>query len=76
MVSSLPLLSCELSVSVKENPDRKKIYQNYDVTTLLTNNYNTHIRYISRNKGNQTIKLGQLIETFFLKNHTQNMVEN
>ena len=24
MVSSLPLLSCELSVSVKENPDRKK----------------------------------------------------
>ena len=76
MVSSLPLLSCELSVSVKENPDRKKIYQNYDVTTLLTNNYNTHIRYISRNKGNQTIKLGQLIETFFLKNHTQNMMEN
>ena len=63
-------------MSVKENPDRKKIYQNYDVTTLLTNNYNTPIRYISRNKGNQTIKLGQLIETFFLKNHTQNMVEN
>ena len=24
MVSSLPLLSCELSVSMKENPDRKK----------------------------------------------------
>ena len=24
MVSSLPLLSCELSVSVKENSDRKK----------------------------------------------------
>ena len=24
MVFSLPLLSCELSVSVKENPDRKK----------------------------------------------------
>ena len=24
MVPSLPLLSCELSVSVKENPDRKK----------------------------------------------------
>ena len=24
MVSSLPLLSCESSVSVKENPDRKK----------------------------------------------------
>ena len=26
MVHSLPLLSCELSVSVKENPDRKKIF--------------------------------------------------
>ena len=24
MVPSLPLLSCELSVSVKKNPDRKK----------------------------------------------------
>ena len=24
MVPSLPLLSCELSLSVKENPDRKK----------------------------------------------------
>ena len=24
MVPSLPLLSCELSVSVKENPDKKK----------------------------------------------------
>ena len=27
MVPSLPLLSCELSVSVKENPDRKKNIQ-------------------------------------------------
>ena len=26
MVSSLPLLPCELSVFVKENPDRKKIH--------------------------------------------------
>ena len=24
MIPSLPLLSCDLSVSVKENPDRKK----------------------------------------------------
>ena len=33
---------------------------------------------ISRSKGNQTTKFGQLIEynmIFFLKNHTQNMVE-
>ena len=26
---------------------------------------------MSRSKGNQTMKFGQLIETFFLKNHTQ-----
>ena len=31
---------------------------------------------ISRNKGNQTMKFGQLIEySIFLKNHTQNVVE-
>ena len=34
---------------------------------------------ISRSKGNQAIKFGQLIEynigTFLLKNHTQNVVE-
>ena len=34
---------------------------------------------ISRSKGNQTMKFGQLIESnmkiFFLKNHIQNMVE-
>ena len=29
---------------------------------------------ISRSKGNQTTKFGQLIETFFLKNHAQNVV--
>ena len=30
MVPSLPLLSCESSVSVKENPDRKKIFFSFD----------------------------------------------
>ena len=33
---------------------------------------------ISRNKGNQTMKSGQLIEyekSFFLENHTKNVVE-
>ena len=34
---------------------------------------------ISRNKGNETIKFGQLIQhnmiIFFLKNHTQNVIE-
>ena len=32
----------------------------YDVTTWLTNNCNTH--NISRSKGNQTMKFGQLME--------------
>ena len=30
---------------------------------------------ISRSKGNQAMKFDQLIEYFFLKNHTQNPVE-
>ena len=34
---------------------------------------------ISRNKGNETMKFGQLIQhnmiIFFLKNHTQNVIE-
>ena len=30
---------------------------------------------ISRGKVNQIIKFGQLIETFFLKNYTQNVLE-
>ena len=33
MVPSLPLLSCELSVSMKENPDRKKNNNNKDSRT-------------------------------------------
>ena len=34
----------------------------YDVTAWLANNYNTHIANISRNKGNQTMKFGQVKE--------------
>ena len=34
----------------------------YDVTTWLTNNYNTDIAQISRSKNNQTIKFNQLIK--------------
>ena len=30
---------------------------------------------ISKSKNNQTMKFGQLIETFLLRNHTQNVVE-
>ena len=42
----------------------------------LTNNYNTHIVHISRSKGNQKMKFGQLTECnkklFFFKNHEEN----
>ena len=31
---------------------------------------------ISRSKDNQRIKFGHLIEIYFLKSHTQNVVEN
>ena len=37
MVPSLPLLSCESSVSVKENPDRKKKQKNSDLAGNLNN---------------------------------------
>ena len=30
---------------------------------------------ISRSKNNQTMKFDQLVETLFLKNHTQNVVD-
>ena len=44
----------------------------YDVTTWFTNNCNKHIPNISRSKGNQTMKFGQVIEynksSVFLKN--------
>ena len=33
-----------------------------DVTTWLANNCNTYISKISQNKGNQTMKFGQLVE--------------
>ena len=53
----------------------------YDVATWLTLLTPIHIlTNISRTKGNQTMKFGQLIEynmriIFFLKNHTENVVE-
>ena len=34
----------------------------YDVTAWLKNNYNTHVAEYLMNKGNQTMKLGQIIE--------------
>ena len=37
-------------------------FKTYDVTTWSTNNYNTQSTNISRSKGNQTMKFGQVIE--------------
>ena len=52
----------------------------YDVTAWLTNHCNTHILpNISRSKGNQTMKFGQLIEcnmrNIFFEYHTRNPME-
>ena len=42
MVPSLPLLSCESPVSVKENPDRKKKEKkNNDKAIILSSKNNT-----------------------------------
>ena len=67
---------------VAERLDQKyKVpFKFYDVTAWLTNNCNTHIAHISRSKDNHVMKFGQLIEhnmrnIFFLKNHTQNVLE-
>ena len=40
----------------------KKNFKICDVTNWNTNNYNNVLADISKNKGNQTIKFGQLIE--------------
>ena len=39
MVPSFPLLPCELSVSVKENPDRKKKY----CKKIMNNHFNKNL---------------------------------
>ena len=48
----------------------------YGVTTWLTNDCKNMLPYISRSKGNQTMKFGQLIEynkiIFFFNNHAEN----
>ena len=44
MIPSLSLLSCELSVSVKESPDRKK-----DPLILLTPAFPEKIRFFVKN---------------------------
>ena len=49
MVPSLPLLSCELSVCVKENPDRKKkkIHEEGDPGRPVISSVNWHTSKIS-----------------------------
>ena len=54
----------ELSGYAEEHLDEKaKInLKIYDVKDWTTNNYNIHIANISRSKGNETMKFGQLKE--------------
>ena len=40
----------------------KSNFKVYDITNWETDNYNTHISRYLKNKGNQTMKFGQLIE--------------
>ena len=40
----------------------KSNFKFYDITNWETDNYNTHISRYLKNKGNQTMKFGQLIE--------------
>ena len=37
-------------------------FENYDVTTWLTNNYNAYIAHISQSNGNQIMKFGWITE--------------
>ena len=52
----------KVKVKVKVKAKVKLRLRFYDVTTWLTNNYNTDIAQISRSKNNQTIKFNQLIK--------------
>ena len=71
MVPSLPLLSCESSVSVKENPDRKKSFI-YRLISLLFNLdkvfegivYNRLCKFIEENNLTYNLQLG------FLEKHS------
>ena len=48
----------------------------YDVTARLTNNRNTHIsQYLEKQTQSDNETWSVTWETFFLKNHTQNLVE-
>ena len=46
MVPSLPLLSCELSVSVKENPDRKKKKKKFGIQASSLNTWISEAKFL------------------------------
>ena len=56
-------LSWLFGLAAKRLDKKDKVnFKFYDVTARLTNNRSTHIAHISRSKGNQMMKFGQLIE--------------
>ena len=57
MVPSLPLLSCESSVSVKENPDRKK---------KIRDNYLQHTNFLSLDS-EESVVVGPVIPVYTLR---------
>ena len=60
---NLKFLSSPLGHVAKQLDKTDKVnFKFYDVTGWLMNICNIHIAQISRNKGNQTLKSGQLIE--------------
>ena len=59
----------------KDNFKLKVNFKIYDITTWLTNSYNTHIVQYHKKKINQAMKFGQLIEynrIIFLQNQAEN----
>ena len=63
MVPSLPLLSCELSVSVKENPDRKKKKKDARCVLLTEENINDKLlKRIKKSKYEKDIEFVKLFD--------------
>ena len=77
---SFDILIClfDILVMQKKRLDQKDTvnFEIDEAKAWLTNNENTHIAQDLSNKGNETIKLGQLIQDkkkiFYLKNHAEN----
>ena len=64
MVPSLPLLSCELSVSVKENPDRKKKKKKKDARCVLLTEENINDKLLKRIKKSKYEKDIEFVKLF------------